>query len=160
MVLNDLSSWWSKFKFGTYNKNLDGDCRCKSTSNCNSCCNDMFLFCLCSKVGFQTCQLALWLVKSWLTAPSSQYKSENPSKSFYCWNYIWNIFNEWNKWRKISCIATEFAHLSSCELDRSWLLHFRAIHTDKMTVQINRLFKFRFGFFIRKMKVDKLFHVR
>ena len=26
MVLNDLSSWWSKFKFGTDNKNLDGNC--------------------------------------------------------------------------------------------------------------------------------------
>ena len=57
MVLNDLSSWWSKFKFGTDNKNLDGNCRCKSTSNCNSCCNDMFLFCICSKVGFQTVPL-------------------------------------------------------------------------------------------------------
>ena len=70
MVLNDLSSWWSKFKFGTHNKNLDGDCRCKSTSNCNSCCNDMFLFCLCSKVGFQTCQL----VSDWPKADRQRHQ--------------------------------------------------------------------------------------
>ena len=95
MVLNDLSSRWSKFKFGTDNKNLDGNCRCKSTSNCNSCCDDMFLFCICSKVGFQIVPLFRPLI-GWhaVIALSRQYKYENQPKSIYCWNYIWNIFNQ------------------------------------------------------------------